>query len=100
MGLVNGSMGAIHDIAWHKGQDPSSTMLSIMLIKFDEHNGPDFLQCEPENPAFPATRQFEYKGAACSRKHEVLSSQGTFKETISPTPKCGILCLSEYFCIV
>jgi ATP-dependent DNA helicase PIF1 len=68
MGLVNGSMGSVHDIAWDNGQDPSSTMPSIVLIKFDEYNGPDFPHCDPGViPVFPATRQFEYKGAACSR---------------------------------
>jgi ATP-dependent exoDNAse (exonuclease V) alpha subunit len=68
MGLVNGSMGAVHDIAWDDGQDPSSTMPSVILIKFDEYHGPDFPHCHPGVvPVFPATRQFEYKGVACSR---------------------------------
>jgi ATP-dependent DNA helicase PIF1 len=68
MGLVNGSMGSVHDIAWDNGQDPYSTMPSIILIKFDEYNGPDFPHCNPGViPVFPATRQFEYKGVACSR---------------------------------
>ena len=61
-------MGTVHHIAWDNGQDPSSTMPSIILIKFDEYNGPDFPHCEPGVvPVFPATRQFEYKGVACSR---------------------------------
>ena len=43
-------------------------MPSLVLIKFDEYKGPDFLGC-PQGivPVFPATRQFEFKGIACSR---------------------------------
>ena len=68
IGLVNGSMGSICDLSWDSGQDPSFMMPSIMLIKFDEYNGPDFPHCDPGVvPVFPATRQFEYKGVACSR---------------------------------
>ena len=67
MGLVNGSMGSIYDLAWDNGQDPSS-MPSLVLIKFDEYKGPDFPGCPQGTvPVFPTTRQFEYKGAACSR---------------------------------
>jgi ATP-dependent DNA helicase PIF1 len=67
MGLVNGSMGSIYDLAWDNRQDPSS-MPSLVLIKFDEYKGPDFPGC-PQGivPVFPATRQFEFKGIACSR---------------------------------
>jgi len=68
VGLVNGSVGAVYDLAWDIGQDPSSTMPSIILIKFDEYTGPDFAHCPPGTvPVFPATRQFEYKGVTCSR---------------------------------
>jgi ATP-dependent DNA helicase PIF1 len=67
IGLVNGSMGSIHNVAWDYGQDPS-TLPSIILIKFDDYNGPDFPQCDPGIvPVFTATRQFEYKGVPCSR---------------------------------
>jgi ATP-dependent DNA helicase PIF1 len=67
IGLVNGSMGTVCDITWDIGQDPSA-LPSIILIRFDDYHGPDFPHCDRGViPVFPVTRQFQYKGVACSR---------------------------------
>ena len=56
MGLVNGSMGTVHDLSWNVGQDPSS-MPSVILVRIDEYKGPDFPGCPAGViPLFPATR--------------------------------------------
>lgn len=66
-GLVNGSIGTIHDIGWVAGQD-SSQMPSFLLIKFDGYTVPEFPGCATGIvPIFPATRQSQYQGAICSR---------------------------------
>ena len=61
-------MGSVHDIAWDTGQDPASSMPSLLLIKFDEYTGPEFPSC-PQGivPVFAVTRQFDFKGVVCSR---------------------------------
>jgi ATP-dependent exoDNAse (exonuclease V) alpha subunit len=67
-GLVNGSIGTVKDILWDAGQDPSVSMPSMLLVHFDEYSGPDFpLYGSKTIPIFPAVRQFEFKGAACTR---------------------------------
>jgi hypothetical protein len=42
-GLMNGLIGSIYDITWSQGQDPSSFLLSLLVIKFAEYIRPDFL---------------------------------------------------------
>ena len=67
-GLVNGSIGMITDIVWDTGLDPSVSMPSLLLVRFDEYSGPDFPLYGPKIiPIFPTNRQFEYKGIPCSR---------------------------------
>ena len=60
-------MGSVHDIAWDTGQDPTSSIPSILLIKFDKYTGPEFLSC-PQGviPVFTIAHQFDFKGIVCS----------------------------------
>ena len=52
MGLVNGSMGFVHDISWDPGQDPSS-LPSVLLVQFDDY-WPAFPPLHPTScPCFP-----------------------------------------------
>jgi ATP-dependent DNA helicase PIF1 len=68
-GLVNGTMGTVEDISWDSGQDPATSMPSLVLLKCDDFKGPEFPGCGGPGiiPVFPMTRQFEYKGGPCSR---------------------------------
>ena len=67
MGLVNSSIGSIYDIAQDIRQDPSSSMPSLLLIKFNEYSRLVFPNCGLGIiPVFPTTRQFEFKGVSCS----------------------------------
>jgi ATP-dependent DNA helicase PIF1 len=67
-GLVNGSIGTVKDILWDAGQDPSVSMPLMLLVHFSEYSRLDFpLYGSKTVPIFPAVRQFEFKGAACTR---------------------------------
>jgi hypothetical protein len=68
VGLVNSTMGSIHDIAWDTRKDPIASLPSIIMVKFDEYKGPDFPGYELGIVlVFLVTRSFEYKGSTCSR---------------------------------
>jgi len=71
-GLINGSMGVIHDIDWPAGTDPRKAMPRAVLVKFDHYTGPA-LFTDPEDgrpvvPILPVRREFEYQGVQCSRR--------------------------------
>jgi len=68
VGLVNSTMGSIHDIAWDTRKDPIASLLSVIIVKFDEYKGLDFLGYELGIVlVFLVIRSFEYKGSTCSR---------------------------------
>jgi hypothetical protein len=68
IGLVNGSMGTVYDISWDSNQNPASDLPTRVLIRFDDYKGPGFPGCPLGIiPVFTITRQFEFKGYACSR---------------------------------
>jgi ATP-dependent DNA helicase PIF1 len=68
IGLVNGSMGTVYDISWDSNQNPTSDLPTRVLIRFDDYKGPAFPGCPlGVVPVFTITRQFEFKGCACSR---------------------------------
>jgi hypothetical protein len=54
---VNGSIGTVKDILWDTGQDPSVSMLLMLLVYFSEYTGPDFpLYGSKTILIFPAVR--------------------------------------------
>lgn len=66
-GLVNGSMGTVYCIEWARGQD-TSQLPSVLFVKFDNCTAPEFPGFGRSTiPIFPAVRQFDYQGVACSR---------------------------------
>ena len=67
-GLVNGSTGEVVNFDWEADKDPLTTMPYVILVRFDEYQGPPFPGCPPGTlPIFPATRQFLFKGTLCTR---------------------------------
>ena len=65
---MNGSISVVEDILWDTGLDPSVSMPSMLLVRFNEYSRPDFLPYPSKVvPIFPVSRQFDFKGAACTR---------------------------------
>jgi hypothetical protein len=71
-GLVNGSMGIVHDIVWPAGADVYRELPKALLVKFDSYDGPALFFDEADNkpviPIFPIRRDFELRGVQCSRR--------------------------------
>ena len=83
-------MGTVEDISWDSGKDPATSMPSLVLVKGDGYEGPEFPGFGGPGiiPIFPITRQFEYKGAPCSRtqfptsiRHHSPQKPRTYAET-------------------
>jgi hypothetical protein len=67
VGLVNSTMSSIHDITWDTGKDPIASLLSIIIVKFDEYKGLDFLGYKSDIVlVFLVIWSFKYKGSTCS----------------------------------
>ncbi|GBB93732.1 hypothetical protein RclHR1_22210001 [Rhizophagus clarus] len=72
-GLVNGSMGTVHDIMF-KNQGPSSLPAAV-FVKFDAYEGSTITSTEGDNvvPIVPIKRSWEGKsGTICSRQQVPL----------------------------
>jgi ATP-dependent DNA helicase PIF1 len=56
IGLVNRSIGSIYNLRWDYGQDPSASMPSLLLVKFNKYKGPAFPHYNVGIiPVFPVT---------------------------------------------
>ena len=71
-GLVNGSMGTVHDIVWPAGADVHKELPKALLVKFENYNGPALFTDEADNkpvvPIFLIHCEFELWGVQCSRQ--------------------------------
>jgi ATP-dependent DNA helicase PIF1 len=67
-GLVNGSMGTIHDIIFVETGPPS--LPAVVFVKFDLYVGPGVRTLEGDEvvPIVPLKRTWEGKNGTCSRK--------------------------------
>jgi ATP-dependent DNA helicase PIF1 len=69
-GLVNGTLGTIHDIAWKVGRNPSTDAPDHLLISFDGYTGPGFIGDGTQNPIVPifkSIREFARGNKVCHR---------------------------------
>ncbi|KND88258.1 hypothetical protein TOPH_07045 [Tolypocladium ophioglossoides CBS 100239] len=60
-GLVNGAQGTVYEIAWNAGADPREEPPAVIMIGFDNYDGPPYLTTNEGRkflPIFPVTRDF------------------------------------------
>jgi ATP-dependent exoDNAse (exonuclease V) alpha subunit len=67
IGLVNGLIGTIYNISWDSNRNLTTNLPTRVLVRFNNYKGPDFLGCPLGIVlVFTITRQFKFKGCACS----------------------------------
>ena len=70
-GLVNGTMGTVHDMIWDDGvEDPFATMPAVILVAVDNYTGPASMVVNGVHvvPVAPAKARWEVKHEVCQRK--------------------------------
>lgn len=70
-GLVNGTMGTVHDMIWEDGvEDPFTTMPAVILVAVDKHTDPASIAIYNIHvvPVVPAEAQWEEKHKVYQRK--------------------------------
>lgn len=69
-GLVNGAQGTVYDIAWNAGADPYKDSPAVIMVDFDNYDGPPYLTTNEGRkilPNLPVTRDFLVGNETCAR---------------------------------
>ncbi|KAJ3454665.1 hypothetical protein MRS44_013265 [Fusarium solani] len=69
-GLVNGAQGTIYDVAWNEGANPWQDPPDVIMVDFDNYDGPPYLTTDEGRkiiPILPVTRDFLVGNETCSR---------------------------------
>ncbi|KJZ68228.1 hypothetical protein HIM_12379 [Hirsutella minnesotensis 3608] len=69
-GLVNGAQGTVYDIAWNAGATPREDPPAVIMVDFDNYDGPSFLTTNEGRkivPILPVTRDFLLGNETCAR---------------------------------
>jgi ATP-dependent exoDNAse (exonuclease V) alpha subunit len=76
VGLVNGAQGTVKDLGWAPGADVTRDPPCVLMVRFDQYDGPAF-EVEgvevPYVPIFPVRQDFNIGNEACSRKQFPLT---------------------------
>ncbi|KJZ70277.1 hypothetical protein HIM_10321 [Hirsutella minnesotensis 3608] len=69
-GLVNGAQGTVYDVAWNAGATPREDPPAVIMVDFDNYDGPSFLTTNEGRkvvPILPVTRDFLVGKETCAR---------------------------------